>query len=133
MVRKGRRSERTLACAVQALQGELVAVELRNDTVIKGHLEHADDAMNLTIKDAQVTPLQGQTRIHDAIFIKSDQVRFVHIPSSIIVRSAVEQQRKRRDDAESMYGQAKAAGGNQAQKPSLHPSESKAAQAGMQV
>jgi hypothetical protein len=39
------RSERSLVCLIQALEGRKVVVELQNDTIIRGTLDEADDYM----------------------------------------------------------------------------------------
>lgn len=39
------RSERSLVCLIQALEGRKVVVELQNDTIIRGTLDEADEYM----------------------------------------------------------------------------------------
>lgn len=43
--RRFQRSERSLVCLIQALEGRKVVVELRYDVVIRGRLDAADDFM----------------------------------------------------------------------------------------
>ncbi len=44
-VEGGSRSERTLACLVQALAGKKLLVELRNEALVRGTLVEADEYM----------------------------------------------------------------------------------------
>jgi small nuclear ribonucleoprotein (snRNP)-like protein len=76
MTRRIPRSERSLACFVQALEGLNIAVELHNDAVIRGMLESADEGMNLIITGATYEPLRGVTREMDFLFLRGARIRY---------------------------------------------------------
>ena len=50
-------------------------VELRNDSVVKGQLDAADEGMNLMLSAASWQPLQGDVQAMDFLFIKGSHVR----------------------------------------------------------
>lgn len=70
-----RKSERSLACFLQALQGMKLVVELRQDTLVRGTLESADDEMNLVMVDASLTPLQGEKQELQWLYVKGHHIR----------------------------------------------------------
>lgn len=43
---------RTLACLLQAMLGRKLVVELRNDTIIRGTIDEADDYMKWVLVEA---------------------------------------------------------------------------------
>eukprot|EP00884_Botryococcus_braunii_P001976 jgi/Botrbrau1/1177/Bobra.0162s0061.3 len=79
----GRIKNKTLSCFVGALQGVQVIVELRNDTIIRGLLESADDGLNLVLNGVTVQKLQGST------------IRYIHVPKAVKVATVVEDQARR--------------------------------------
>jgi len=89
------RSERSLACVIQALEGMRLVVELRQDTIIRGVLESADEEMNLVMKGVTMTPLEGQKKELEWLYVKGHHVRFVHIPSKVDPTTIVENNKKR--------------------------------------
>lgn len=64
--RRPPRSETTLACFIQALQGRRVVVELRNDVIIRGCLEEADDFMKCGRARCLLLPAAACMRSHAA-------------------------------------------------------------------
>ncbi|XP_057858527.2 uncharacterized protein LOC131067514 isoform X2 [Cryptomeria japonica] len=90
MRNNARRSERSLVCAIQALVGTHILVELRNDTCVRGLLDDCDDAINVIIKDSLVEDVQGVEKKLPLIFIRGSHIRFVHIPLNISISQAVE-------------------------------------------
>ncbi|KAK9903947.1 hypothetical protein WJX75_001106 [Coccomyxa subellipsoidea] len=94
MTRRIPRSERSLACFVQALEGLNIAVELHNDAVIRGMLESADEGMNLIITGATYEPLQGVTREMDFLFLRGARIRYFHLPAKINAATRVEEKQK---------------------------------------
>eukprot|EP00245_Coleochaete_scutata_P003642 TRINITY_DN15412_c0_g1_i2.p2 TRINITY_DN15412_c0_g1~~TRINITY_DN15412_c0_g1_i2.p2 ORF type:complete len:107 (-),score=17.88 TRINITY_DN15412_c0_g1_i2:299-619(-) len=103
MGKKERRCEKTLVCVIQALIGMQVVVEMRNDVTVRGHMEYCDDQMNVTLKDATCEDVMGRETKMPLIFVRSRNIRFVHIPSSLDVSVAVEQRRTKLDNAEVAY------------------------------
>ncbi|KAI3438295.1 hypothetical protein D9Q98_000729 [Chlorella vulgaris] len=90
-----RRARHSLACFVQALEGQRVVVELRYDTIVRGTLLGADDQLNLQLSEASYQPLQGGQSQADYIYIKGRHVRFIHLPGKLDPAATVEQHRKR--------------------------------------
>ncbi|GLJ49436.1 hypothetical protein SUGI_1046780 [Cryptomeria japonica] len=103
MRNNARRSERSLVCAIQALVGTHILVELRNDTCVRGLLDDCDDAINVIIKDSLVEDVQGVEKKLPLIFIRGSHIRFVHIPLNISISQAVEDRRAVLDDAMYAY------------------------------
>lgn len=92
----GRRRRRlNLSVFIQALEGSKVVVELRNDSVVRGMLLHADDQLNLQLGDASYTALQGTARVLPYVYLRSRSVRFVHLPGNLDPAAAIEARRKR--------------------------------------
>lgn len=89
------RSERSLACVIQALEGMRLVVELRQDTIIRGVLESADEEMNLVMKTVILTPLEGEKKELEWLYVKGHHIRFVHIPSKVDPTTIVENHKKR--------------------------------------
>lgn len=73
--RRVRKPERTLVCFLQALEGMRLVVELRQDTIVRGVLESADEEMNLVITSATYTPLQGEKQELDWLYVKGHHIR----------------------------------------------------------
>jgi small nuclear ribonucleoprotein (snRNP)-like protein len=70
------RSERSLACVIQALEGMRLVVELRQDTIIRGVLESADEEMNLVMKTVILTPLEGEKKELEWLYVKGHHIRY---------------------------------------------------------
>lgn len=96
-----RRRERrqTLACFVQALQGQQVVVELRQDTIVRGTLLSADDQLNLQLNGASYQPLTGERHQAEYVCIRGRHVRFIHLPGNLDPATAIQQHRKRAAEA----------------------------------
>lgn len=65
----------TLAIFIQALEGMRIVVELRQDTIVRGLLETADNDMNLTMREVTMTPLEGTKQNLDWLYIKGHHIR----------------------------------------------------------
>eukprot|EP00252_Welwitschia_mirabilis_P027119 TRINITY_DN9188_c0_g1_i1.p1 TRINITY_DN9188_c0_g1~~TRINITY_DN9188_c0_g1_i1.p1 ORF type:complete len:126 (+),score=14.15 TRINITY_DN9188_c0_g1_i1:124-501(+) len=98
-----RRSERTLVCAIQAVVGTELLVELRNDTCIRGLLVECDDSLNLTIKDSLIEDVEGAEKTLPLIFVRGSHVRFIHLPQNLNISEAVEERRTMLDKAALAY------------------------------
>ena len=94
-VRSQHRGDKSLACLLEALEGTRVVVELRNDTIIRGTLESADQLMSLILTEATVEPLQQPKKKAEFLFLKGKHIRYVHMASSIDPTSIIEQARNR--------------------------------------
>jgi small nuclear ribonucleoprotein (snRNP)-like protein len=89
-----RNRRQSLACFVQALQGQQVVVELRQDTIVRGILLAADEQLNLQLSKAQYQPLIGEQRQAEYVCIRGQHVRFVHLPGNLDPATAIQQHRK---------------------------------------
>ena len=78
MAPRQRRYRTTLVTFIQALEGMRVVVELRHDTIVRGVLDSADDEMNLTMRNATLTPLQGDKQDLEWLYIKGHHIRCAH-------------------------------------------------------
>lgn len=70
----------TLAVFLQALVGSQCIVELDNDTVVRGGLETVDARMNLVLKNVKIKDVYGRMRESECIHIRSNVIRYVHLP-----------------------------------------------------
>ena len=94
------KAELTLLHFAKALTGMPVAVELRYDTIVKGKLEDVDASMNLTMTGVSMQHLQGTAQTLDFMYIKGRHIRYIHLPGSLDVTTAIENHRTRaREDA----------------------------------
>ena len=85
-------AQRTLICLLQAVQGFRTTVELRNESSVEGIVHHVDGYMNITVNEARFTKANGEVLEFPTMFVHGRQIRFVHIPDEIDMRSAIEQQ-----------------------------------------
>jgi small nuclear ribonucleoprotein (snRNP)-like protein len=76
-----------LSLALVGVQGELVTVELQNDSEVTGRLEEVDANMNMVLCDAQQTMSNGSLRHLEIISVNGSNVRYVHIAASNNVAS----------------------------------------------
>lgn len=81
----------TLACLLQAAEGSVTTVELRNEAHVTGRITQVDGFMNVTMSDAIFTDPMGRRRSFQQFFVQNRLVRFVQIPAQIDVRQALEQ------------------------------------------
>ncbi|EFN54928.1 hypothetical protein CHLNCDRAFT_14874, partial [Chlorella variabilis] len=81
----------SLACFVQALEGQRVVVELRYDSIIRGQLLAADDQLNLQLGEASYQALQGERRSCEFLYVKGRHIRFIHLPGNLDPAAAIEQ------------------------------------------
>ena len=94
-IRSLSRGDKSLAVLLQALEGTRVVVELRNDTIIRGTLESADQHMSLILIAASVEPLQQPKKPVDFLFLKGKHIRYVHMGNSVDPQTIIEQNRSR--------------------------------------
>lgn len=85
-----REARSTLLHFVQALSGLQVVAELRNDTVIRGKLEHVDDQMNLTMAKVSLQLLQGKSENLELTCVKGRHIRYIHLPGSLDATNIIE-------------------------------------------
>lgn len=73
-----------LCLLAQALTGTRVAIELRDDTMLKGTILSATEAMDIMLQDVLVETVDGSTASRrDKMYIKSRSIRFMMLPENI--------------------------------------------------
>nr|UWI80192.1 U7 snRNA-associated Sm-like protein LSm10 [Trichoplusia ni]UWI80193.1 U7 snRNA-associated Sm-like protein LSm10 [Trichoplusia ni]UWI80194.1 U7 snRNA-associated Sm-like protein LSm10 [Trichoplusia ni]UWI80195.1 U7 snRNA-associated Sm-like protein LSm10 [Trichoplusia ni] len=82
----------TLLCLVQAMQGKNTTVDLRNDSYICGLVVAVDGYMNMTFENAVYCDPQGNEYHFDNLFIQSRNIRYVHIPETTSILSAIKRE-----------------------------------------
>uniref|UniRef100_A0A061QZT7 Sm domain-containing protein n=1 Tax=Tetraselmis sp. GSL018 TaxID=582737 RepID=A0A061QZT7_9CHLO len=85
----------SLVSVLVAFQEVVVVVELRNETLVKGTLDEADQFMNVHMSNVTLTPFQGPKRKLDNIFIKGRNIRMVHLPHKINCEEQLKLSRRR--------------------------------------
>ncbi|XXQ38918.1 Sm domain-containing protein [Plasmodiophora brassicae] len=97
----GGAGERTLATVLQALVGQRIAIDLKNDSTVEGRLVAVDQRMN-----CRLTSARTYKRYHDdsatgehlsAVFIKGNRIRYVEIPDYVDVAECINEQRRKRN------------------------------------
>uniref|UniRef100_A0A1I8AFQ9 Sm domain-containing protein n=1 Tax=Steinernema glaseri TaxID=37863 RepID=A0A1I8AFQ9_9BILA len=81
-------SSQSLVCFLQALSGQNVVVELKNEVAVEGILASCDCSMNMILKDATVyrRRIKGSTPVKiEEVGIQARYVRFVHPTKKIDV------------------------------------------------
>ncbi|GBG32561.1 Small nuclear ribonucleoprotein Sm D1 [Hondaea fermentalgiana] len=89
--RKGERTARwkSLSSFLTCLEGELVTVELKNDTQITGYLDSVDvKDMTVVLGKASQTWLEGPRRGQrgealEIVMILGSRIRYVHLPDNL--------------------------------------------------
>mmetsp|Transcript_12598 Transcript_12598/g.21324 ORF Transcript_12598/g.21324 Transcript_12598/m.21324 type:complete len:151 (-) Transcript_12598:302-754(-) len=98
-----KKSEDSLGCFVQALQGTTVVVELQNDLVLRGHLEEVDAHMNLLLADVLCESPEGERTKMGQVWVKGTRMRYIHMSKNLDVNTTVENHRKKTREAARRY------------------------------
>ena len=85
-------AETTLVCLLQAAQGHVTTVELRNESSAEGKIENVDGYMNIVMTNVKLTKQNGQVLNLPQMFIHGRHIRFVQIPDEIDMRAALKKQ-----------------------------------------
>jgi len=86
--------QNSLLTLIQAMEGEVLTVELRNESSVTGILNSVDMFMNLTMSHVDFTQTNGISRSFESFYVKGFNVRYIPIPSHIDMTKAVENQLK---------------------------------------
>lgn len=70
----------TLTVFLKGLTGKQVQVEMKNETVASGTLSYVDGYGNMTLTDARITTVHGQTSTVPLCVLKNKSMRYVHPP-----------------------------------------------------
>jgi len=84
--------QNSLLTLIQAFEGELITVELRNECSVTGLLNYVDMYMNLSISHAEFTSYNGRSSVFESFYVQGQNVRFVPIPSHIDMKEVVKNQ-----------------------------------------
>lgn len=88
--RRGERAVRGgLSAVLRALVGTAVVVELKSDAEVRGVLVGADDAMNLTLADAETEAPRADALRLEVAQVAGSSIRYVHIDPSLDLRRHV--------------------------------------------
>ncbi|GAX80693.1 hypothetical protein CEUSTIGMA_g8128.t1 [Chlamydomonas eustigma] len=93
--RRPDRSERSLVCLVQSLVERRIVIELRNDVIVRGHVDSVDEFMNMTLSAVKVQTLEGIRSNYEFMYLKGRNVRYIHLPAALDVKEALDDQRKK--------------------------------------
>lgn len=85
-------AERTLITLLQACEGHITTVELRNEAYAEGKISQVDGYMNVNMIKVEFTNERSETVRLEEMCIQGKQIRFVHIPDKINMREAIERQ-----------------------------------------
>lgn len=86
--------QNSLLTLIQALEGEVITVELRNESSATGILNSVDMFMNLSMSHVDFTQTNGVCRDFESFYVKGFNVRYIPIPSHVDMTKAVENQLK---------------------------------------
>lgn len=83
-------TSKTLVVLLQALTGRETTVELRNECIVRGTVEKVDCYMNVDLAKATVSTPFGDFRAElDQLFVKGQQIRYVHVPDDVDMVEAI--------------------------------------------
>mmetsp|Transcript_16792 Transcript_16792/g.42899 ORF Transcript_16792/g.42899 Transcript_16792/m.42899 type:complete len:115 (-) Transcript_16792:251-595(-) len=85
-----RKPPRSLWWAMGAVKGLVVTVEMRDGSEFKGKLVDSDDQLNFHLQDVQhINPKWDAPKHFEEMIISGKNVRYVHLPEMIDMRTAV--------------------------------------------
>ncbi len=90
--RQKQRFQNTLLCLLEGIVGEVTLIELRNESSVWGQIESVDDQMNVSVKNAVFTGVNGIHTKFTAFYVKGRMIRFVHIPESVDIMKTINSQ-----------------------------------------
>eukprot|EP00878_Enallax_costatus_P014900 GHUV01015597.1.p1 GENE.GHUV01015597.1~~GHUV01015597.1.p1 ORF type:complete len:127 (+),score=18.48 GHUV01015597.1:92-472(+) len=79
----GKRLDTSLVALLQALEGNRLIFELRNDVKVTGKLVSVDEHMNMYVDGATWQPVQGPAKSFPFLYVKGRNLRMVHLPGSL--------------------------------------------------
>ncbi|XP_060114580.1 U7 snRNA-associated Sm-like protein LSm10 [Heteronotia binoei] len=85
-------SENSLVILLQGLHGRVTTVELRNESVAVGRITNVDAFMNVHLAEATFTDQHGCSSWMDSLFVTGRNIRYVHIPDDVDIRTTIEKQ-----------------------------------------
>ncbi|KAM4877398.1 U7 snRNA-associated Sm-like protein LSm10 [Thomomys bottae] len=85
-------SENSLIILLQGLQGQVTTVDLRDESVARGHIDNIDALMNIRLAKVTYTDHWGHQVELDDLFVTGHNVRYVHIPDDVNITATIEHQ-----------------------------------------
>ncbi|XP_061453376.1 U7 snRNA-associated Sm-like protein LSm10 isoform X1 [Rhineura floridana] len=85
-------SENSLVLLLQGLHGHVTTVELRDESMAVGRITNVDAFMNVRLAEATFTDRCGRSSWLDDLFVTGRNVRYVHIPDDVDIRTTIEKQ-----------------------------------------
>ena len=79
----------TLSCVVKLCVGREATIELRNDSFVTGYVVAVDGFMNVTLSKVLFCDPCGNRRKFDEFFLQNRLIRYVQIPKTIDMKSAL--------------------------------------------
>jgi len=84
----------SLLCLLQALEGTVTVVEMRNEMAVKGLILQVDGFMNVTMRYVTVQGNDGGLYKFDDFFVKARNIRYVQIPDDMDITGTISNQLK---------------------------------------
>ncbi|XP_066494965.1 U7 snRNA-associated Sm-like protein LSm10 [Tiliqua scincoides] len=85
-------AENSLVILLQGLHGRVTTVELRDESTAVGRITNVDAFMNIRLAEATFTDRWGHSSWLADLFVTGRNVRYVHIPDDMDIRTTIEQQ-----------------------------------------
>ena len=82
----------SLVVILRACLEKELTIDLRNESSISGRVEYVSVDMNLTLSNAVYLKSNGIKINHKQITIRGNQIRFVQIPDSVDMITAIQNQ-----------------------------------------
>lgn len=79
----------SLTCFVQALESNLITIDLENEMCVTGFVREVDGYMNVTLEKAQLVNLDGYCHHYDIMYVAARNIRFIHLPKELSVRETI--------------------------------------------
>lgn len=85
-------AENSLVILLQGLHGRVTTVDLRDESTATGRVTNVDAFMNVRLAEVTYTDRQGAVSHLDEFFVTGRNIRYVHIPDEVDIRTTIEQQ-----------------------------------------
>ncbi|VVC94172.1 unnamed protein product [Leptidea sinapis] len=82
----------TLLSLAISLKDKNITIDLRNDSYVCGLLNSVDGYMNLSLGKSIYCDPQGNEYSFENLFIQGRNIRYIHIPESVSIISAIKQE-----------------------------------------
>ncbi|XP_051519472.1 U7 snRNA-associated Sm-like protein LSm10 [Myxocyprinus asiaticus] len=80
LIRERTIAENSLVILLQGLHGEVITIDLRDESTARGCVINADAFMNIHLEDVLYKDRCGRMSSMDDLFITGRNVRYIHIP-----------------------------------------------------